>query len=161
MLTQKRLHDVLHYDPKTGIFTWRRGKRKGKPAGVVHDARGFLKVQIDNERHFLHRLAWLWMTGMMSRWRIEHINGDHGDNRWANLRQGDRLQNGADRAPLPVPTGVQGIWQVNDRYEALIATDTVTRNLGSFATLEEAREALAQAAIAARKRQRKRLRPTA
>ena len=157
MLTQKRLHAVLNYNPETGIFTWRRGKRKGKIAGVAHDAHGTLKVQIDNKRHFLHRLAWLWMTGTMSRWRIEHINGDHGENRWCNLRAGDRLQNADDRAPMPVPTGVQGIWQIGDRYEVLIATDTVTQNLGSFATLEEAREALLNAISTARDRQRSRL----
>ena len=161
MLTQKRLHTVLHYDPGTGIFTWRRGKRKGKVAGVAHDARGTLKVQIDNKRHFLHRLAWLWMTGTMSRWRIEHINGDHSDNRWRNLREGDRLQNADHRAPVPIATDVQGIWQIGDHYEVLIATDTVTQNLGSFATLEEAREALSNAISTARDRQRSRLRTAA
>jgi len=37
MLTQKRLHDILHYDPQTGIFRWRTGKRKGQVAGTRHD----------------------------------------------------------------------------------------------------------------------------
>lgn len=57
MLTQERLREVLHYDPDTGIFTFVKGRRKGKVAGTRHDGRGFLKVSIDNERHLLHRLA--------------------------------------------------------------------------------------------------------
>lgn len=57
MLTQKRLRSKLHYDPMTGIFTWAKGARKGQVAGTAHDARGFLKVSIDDKRHPLHRLA--------------------------------------------------------------------------------------------------------
>ena len=59
MLTQTRLREVLHYDPATGIFTFVKGRRKGTIAGTRHDGRGFLRVSIDNERHLLHRLAWL------------------------------------------------------------------------------------------------------
>jgi len=65
MLSQKRLREILHYDPKTGIFSWTCGKRKGQVAGTRHDERGFLKVSIRNRRHVLHRLACPWMTGAM------------------------------------------------------------------------------------------------
>ena len=83
MLTQKRLREKLRYDPETGIFTFAKGKRRGKVAGTAHDARGFLKVLIDNERHLLRRL---WMTGMHAPVSVEHINGDRSDNQWVNLR---------------------------------------------------------------------------
>src|SRR5690606_4203223 len=107
----------LTYDPITGIFTFARGKRKGRVAGTAHDPRGFLKVQIDNERHLLHRLAWLWMTGTMPRWSVEHINGDRSDNRWENLREGNRPQKTTHRAPWREPTSTAGVWHVEERYE--------------------------------------------
>lgn len=109
MLTQKRLREILTYDPVNGIFTFARGKRKGKIAGTAHDPRGFQKVQIDNERHLLHRLAWLWMTGRMPRWSVEHANGDRSDNRWKNLREGNRPQKTTRRALWREPTSTAGV----------------------------------------------------
>ncbi|WP_371135224.1 HNH endonuclease [Tabrizicola sp.] len=101
MLTQKRLHDILHCDPQTGIFRWRTGKRKGQVAGTRHNERGDLKVSIDNRRYLLHRLAWLWMTGATPRWDIMHRNADQSDNSWGNLVEGNlparrAMKQGAD-----------------------------------------------------------------
>lgn len=153
MLTQKRLREVLHYDPGSGIFTFAKGRRKGKVTGTRHDDRGFLKASIDNERHLLHRLAWLWMTGTMPRWNIEHINGDHDDNRWSNLREGNRMQKGRHRAPRREPTPVPGLWRVGDRFEAMVEVEGVTINLGSFSTTEEAIAAIARVRRPARERE--------
>lgn len=125
MLTQKRLREILTYDPVTGIFTFAKGKRRGRIAGTAHDPRGFLKVQIDNERHLLHRLAWLWMTGTMPRWSVEHVNGDRSDNRWDNLREGNRPQKTTHRAPWREPTSTAGVWLVGGRYEAMVEVDGV------------------------------------
>lgn len=152
MLTQKRLREVLHYDPQTGIFTFVKGRRKGKIAGAQHDARGLLKVSIDNRRYLLHRLAWLWMTGALPRWNVEHINGDRSDNRWANLRQGERDLKLEHRAPLREPTGIKGVWQIEDRFEAMVEIAGVTMNLGGFATAEEAAGAIARVHQRARDR---------
>lgn len=153
MLTQNRLRAVLHYDPSSGIFTWTSGKRKGKAAGTRHDARGFLKVSIDNQRYLLHRLAWLWMTGAMPRWDIVHRNGDHSDNRWSNLNEADRLQHSSERSPARIRTEAEGVWQVGDQFEATIATNTAVLSLGTFASLDEAKTAIQTRLRAARQRQ--------
>lgn len=158
MLTQKRLREVLRYDPETGIFTFARGKRRGKVAGTAHDARGFLKVAIDNERHLLHRLAWLWMTGLHAPVSVGHVNGDRSDNRWFNLRLGFKSQKAGYEAPRPRATAHEGVVLVGDRFEALIETDREVLNLGSFATAEEARHAVVVAVQRAREKQRARLR---
>lgn len=155
MLTQKRLREILHYDPQTGIFTFVKGSRQGKVAGAQHDARGQLKVAIDHQRYLLHRLAWLWMTGAMPRSNVEHINGDRADNRWENLREGERGQKTEHRAPWREPTAIKGVWQVEDRFEAMATIAGITMNLGSFATAEEAGAEIARLHQRARERQAK------
>lgn len=154
MLTQKRLREVLHYDPETGIFTFRTGTRKGKVAGTVHDDRGYLKVAIDNRRYPLHRLAWLWMTGFHARSTIEHKNGDHGDNRWNNLRIGVGSVKRTHTAPYPEPTQYHGVYLVGDRFEALIPASNITLNIGSFSTAEGAKDAINTRRRMAREKQR-------
>jgi len=161
MLTQKRLHEILHYDPKTGIFKWLSGKRKGQFAGTRHDERGFLKVSIKNKRYLLHRLAWLWMTGAMPRSDIRHQNGDHGDNRWNNLIEADRLQHSDQRGAMRLPTGIEGVWSVGNRFEATIRTDTVLLSLGMFETADQAKSAIRDRVRTARDRQLRAARRTA
>ena len=153
MLTQRRLMEVLTYNPETGVFTWKKGARRGKVAGTRHDERGFLKVSIDNERHLLHRLAWLWMKGTSNRWSVVHRNGDHSDNRWSNLRDGDRGQKKQYRPPGREPTNILGVSQVGDRFEAMIDHQGKVFNLGSFISAEEARVAIAVTFERARARQ--------
>ncbi|WP_323007561.1 HNH endonuclease [Pseudorhodobacter sp.] len=157
MLTQTRLRQVLTYKPEAGCFTWVRGAKAGKVAGTLHDARGFLKVSIDGERHLLHRLAWLWMTGAMPRSNIAHIDQDRSNNRWTNLREGERMQVLAHRAPWRGPTGMAGVWSVEDRFEAMIDIDGVLINLGHYTTATEAQEAIAMIQRRARERQRQKL----
>ena len=158
MLTQMRLREVLHYNPETGIFTWTKGDRRGKRAGTEHDDRGYLKVSIDNKRYPLHRLAWLWMRGLHARSTVEHINGDHADNRWNNLRLGASGVKRTHCAPYPEPTQYRGVYQLGDRFEALVPVASEMLNIGSFATAEEAWDAINQAMKSALERQRQRVR---
>jgi HNH endonuclease len=161
MLTQKRLHDILHYDPQTGIFRWRTGKRKGQVAGTRHNERGDLKVSIDNRRYLLHRLAWLWMTGAMPRWDIMHRNGDQSDNSWGNLVEGNRMQHSSTRGHMREPTGVDGVWSVGDRFEATMTTSTALISIGTFGTIDEAKAAIQERRKIARERQRQMMRRVA
>jgi hypothetical protein len=153
MLTQKRLREVLNYDPATGIFNFAQGRRKGKTAGTQHDDRGFMKVAIDGERHLLHRLAWLWMTGMMPRWNIEHRDRDRTNNRWSNLRESVRSQKRQHRPTLVEPTHLNGVWRAGDRFEAMIEVDGIRLNLGSFATADLAADVVRITLQSARARQ--------
>lgn len=142
MLTQQRLMQKLKYDPMTGLFRWKTGKKAGQIAGAVHDKRGFLKVSIDQERHFLQRLAFLYMTGFMPNSNIEHIDGDPGNNRWSNLRVGERGQKAGYSAPHPILTPHKGVYRVGNLFAATVDRGAIRLNIGEFKTPEMARDAI-------------------
>jgi hypothetical protein len=95
-LTQARLKELLHYDPETGIFTWRVRLSNRTPAGAIagsDSGRGYLRLTIDKRDYRAHRLAFLYMTGDFPPEDVDHINGVRDDNRWVNLRPATRSEN--------------------------------------------------------------------
>jgi hypothetical protein len=155
MLTQKRLREIMHYDPEAGAFRWVSGRRRGLQAGTLHDARGFLKAKINGRTYPLHHLAWLWMTGFLPSHDVVHIDGDRGNNAWSNLRAGTRTQGDIYRQGLvPRSAGAEGILLYAGRFHALIDTQPVRPNVGDFETLQEAVNARAYAIRKGRQRQR-------
>lgn len=124
-ISQKRLKELLHYDPETGVFTWlrREGKSRavsvfnsnyaGKVAGNVQtDSTGHKQISIyfDKKAHKAHRLAWLYVYGKIPKGIIDHINGDSLDNRIANLREADDLQSAWNKGKLATnKSGYKGV----------------------------------------------------
>lgn len=96
-LTAKRLREVLHYDPDTGVFRWRvtlsQRNPAGRIAGCLHKRLGCLYIGVDGVSHKAHRLAWLYMVGRWPEKGIDHIDGDHANNRFANLREATQAEN--------------------------------------------------------------------
>lgn len=146
-LTQERLKELLRYDPDTGLFTWivgngRRTDQAGRRAGCPN-AKGYIRISVDQRAYMAHRLAWLYMTGKWPEQFIDHENLDKGDNRWGNLREATKAQNNANQ-PARTSSGLKGAywsdasmsWQakINNRY------------LGSYSTAEEAHAAYMDAA---------------
>lgn len=148
MLTQKRLKELLHYDPETGCFTWIKKPHpkanaiyKGKKAGTVR-AGGYLGIRIDGICRSVHRLAWLYMQGESPDCDIDHIDGVKTNNKWNNLRLATRSQNmqNMKKAHRDSETGYLGIEKKRDKYMARICTNGERKNLGTYDTPEEAHE---------------------
>jgi hypothetical protein len=93
LLTQARLQEVLDYNPKTGIFKWRKSAPgcSGQKA-VGTKARGYLQIEVDGKLYRGHILAWLYMKGEFPTYRVVPVNLDGYDTRWKNLRLDIRLK---------------------------------------------------------------------
>ena len=150
--TQKRLREVLDYDPETGILTWimrRRAVRVGAEAGRLN-SHGYREVIVDRKFIGAHRAAWCWMTGEWPEIDIDHINRIRDDNRWCNLRLATRTQNlGNDGFRSLNTSGMKGVVWDRDRgkWRAQIKKGKITKNLGRFDDPQEAMDAYDAAAI--------------
>jgi len=89
MVTHSELKTILHYDPKTGIFTWKIKISKktliGSIAGHLGH-KGYIKIVIKGKGYRANRLAWFYMTGEWPENLVDHVNRIRNDNRWVNLR---------------------------------------------------------------------------
>ena len=97
-LTQARLKELLYYDQKTGIFTWKESRRcvkKDDVSGTL-DSKGYVIIMVDRIRYKAHRLAWFYIYGVWPKNDIDHINTIRHHNFIVNLREatrGENLQN--------------------------------------------------------------------
>lgn len=114
MLSQEELKSLVHYEPKTGVFTrltCRRGDKVGKQAGFISSYSGYVMVSLNNKIYRAHRLAWLYIYGRWPTEFIDHINRVRHDNRIENLRECNKSQNMCNMdTPKHNTTGVKGVY---------------------------------------------------
>ena len=112
ILTQKELQRLLHYNPETGVFTWKIGLgtvKSGSVAGGVDD-KGYDRISIHGKAYKSHRLTWLYITGEFPADQIDHVNHIRNDNRFSNLRETSNAENHKNRAILKNnSSGVTGV----------------------------------------------------
>jgi len=140
MLTQKRLKELLTYNPETGVFTRNcttsPRAQAGQTVGSKHNA-GYLCVSIDRKSHLLHRLAWLYMYGFLPEHDIDHINHDRTDNRIRNLRSVTRSENLRNQSVCPRNTsGIMGVSFDSERNKWMVRIKK--KHLGRYSDYFEA-----------------------
>lgn len=142
-INQAELHQLLSYNQTTGVFHWIKnrggGARAGSVAGSV-DAFGYIKIKIKSKDFRAHRLAWIFVFGVLPKNDIDHINGIKTDNRFVNLREatrGENLQNRDDRG------GARGTnWhKATKKWQARICKNGKVHHLGWFANRSDAHNA--------------------
>ena len=151
-LTQAELKRLLHYDPETGVFTWRvRASDKvriGQIAGCTH-GKGYRLIRVLGRLYLAHRLVWLYMRGETPPKGVDHINGVRDDNRMANLRRATHAENNQNqRKPQPRNrSGFLGVCPHSrcNRWVAQISLGNKTRYIGLFPTPKEAHQAYLEA----------------
>lgn len=158
-LTVARLREVLHYEPETGVFTWKvRASSRGcagSAAGSLHRA-GYLVVKVDNRLHQAHRLAWLHVYGVWPPEDVDHINRTRDDNRIVNLRLASRAENCQNTGMRRNnKLGCKGVcWNARaQKWQAQIMRQSQNLHLGYFDDINHA--------IAARKKAEEQLHPFA
>lgn len=159
LIPQSVLRSMFEY--RDGTLYWKSNphQRKqwntqyaGKRAGYLEAKSGYVIVCInpsdfnglDKVRNIgLHRLIFCLRHGYYPP-TVDHINGDRSDNRIENLRHAEEHENCANRKKMANnTTGVPGVRRHRDgRYEARVQFKGKRHQVGSFKTLEEAREAV-------------------
>lgn len=153
-LDHRRLLELLSYNPKTGIFIWKKDffinskTRIGKKAGYCYSKiKKRIYIDIDAVRYPAHRLAWFYYYKKWPKIELDHINRNDGDNRISNLRECNRSQNMCNTLRKN-SSGVKGVYKhkVNNSWVAEVWFERRKHNIGSFKTKEEAAIARAIAA---------------
>ncbi|HGX3651658.1 TPA: HNH endonuclease [Escherichia coli] len=143
MLTQGKLKSLLTYSPETGLFHWLSSKTNsvhaGDRAGWM-DEQGYWRITIDGYDYRAHRLAWLYMHGVMPK-IVDHKNRNRSDNRASNLRECNASQNAMNRkVQANNRSGVPGvIWNKREKkWKAFTKSNGKQICLGTYAEIDDA-----------------------
>lgn len=161
------LRELLHYDPETGVFTWRKRDLRhfkslnswsrwnnmfaGRRAGAVYvGSTGYRCIQIGvlGFKMKAHRIAWMYMTGSEPPKEIDHIDRDGTNNKWSNLRSGVGVNNYNLSMRRDNKSGVSGVsWSKvanmwNARAWCVKDGKRRYQHIGYFKDIDEARKAI-------------------
>lgn len=149
-LTYERAHELLKYNPKTGVLTWRVNRSAGTKIGDVagtKDVWGYIRVRVDGKKYRAHRVVWLLVKGVWPENPLDHVDCDGTNNRIENLREVSARQSNLNRRVFKNNrAGLKGVSKRKDAFIARITIDGVRKYLGSFSTADSAHTAYAEAA---------------
>lgn len=147
-LTKEYLHEILHYEPVTGLFTWKISPNRRIHVGDIAgnpDLYGYIRIGINGKHYKTHRLAWLYVYGKLPSEAIDHINGVRDDNRIVNLREATHAENMRNfPARKKSFSGVKGVYwhKATNKWTATCTTDGKRCHLGYFTNITEAEMAV-------------------
>lgn len=139
ILTAARLREIVRYDPETGFLWWiepKQGRSFKKPAGQ-YSGKKYPQIIIEGQYHYIHVLAWVWMTGEWPVNEVDHRYGDKHDNRWSKLRAATSAQQKMNSGPYQNNTsGHPGVCWDKNRNKWLVRVGT--KYIGRFDAFDEA-----------------------
>lgn len=154
MLTLERAQELLECDTQAGYLVRKncvqRPDRIGYEAGYYSE--GYYKVSIDGFVYFRAQIVWLFAYGYIPKGTIDHADINKSNDAIWNLRIATKGQNAANsKINSRNTSGFKGVslCKTTGRYRSSIQVNGHSKNLGRYATPEEARAAWANAAIEA------------
>ena len=138
MLTQKQLKKLFYYNPGIGVFTRLVATSNSVKVGDIagcDDGQGYIRITVNNKLYKAHHLAWLYMTGLLPKDQIDHINHIRDDNRFINLREATNQENHKNLSKRKDNTsGVTGVYlsKASNKWKAHIKMNLKYNYLGGF-----------------------------
>lgn len=138
------LKELLYYDSTLGWFMWRtdRGAVKAGSAAGSTAKDGYIMITINGKKYPAQRLAFLYREGTFPPKDTDHKNGNREDNRGRNIRPATRSENCRNMTRLSRhnTSGCVGVYwsKKRSKWVAQIAIGDKTKNLGGYASIEEA-----------------------
>lgn len=154
-----RLHELMAYNPETGVLSWRErpasdfpserernrwnSRYAGQPAlASLKKNKGYFTGSLDKKFAQAHVVAWAMHNGRWPEGQIDHINGCKTDNRAENLREVTSRENNRNRSiPSTNTSGVMGVARDPEqphKWRASIRERGFTRVIGRFDTADQA-----------------------
>lgn len=124
-ITAQRVRELLNYDERSGVFTWKIAPNGrvciGAPAGAKHKSKHggpeYLRIGLDGRYYMAHVLAWLHYYGEMPCGIIDHVDGRQ--NSIENLRISTQAQNMANsKMNIRNKSGFKGVSKHGDLWQA-------------------------------------------
>lgn len=143
-ITRDRLVEVLDYNPETGDFFWKNPTKFhprmiGQKAGC--NTTGYTLIKIDTQKYGAHRLAWLYVHGVMPDKHIDHADGNPFNNAISNLREATIAQNIANARLMKNKILPKGVRINGNGYTARISFEGRLITIGTYQSVEEAADA--------------------
>ena len=144
-IAQNELLNILNYNDKTGIFTWKNSEsrkiRVGSIAGCF-DKDKYIQIRINNRSYRAHRLAWLYVYGELPLGQIDHIDGNPSNNAIENLRIVSPRENNQNRKEHRNGHLVGTTYNKNaKKWQAQISINGKNISLGYYDTQKQANDA--------------------
>ena len=142
----QKLCELYIYEPETGRIIRRapRGMHKVGTIAGSFDRNKYVRLTIQGVNVFVHRAAFVFMTGDWPEGMVDHANGNPSDNRWCNIRVATPEQNSRNcKVGHNSQSGIRGVrhrpdtsksrpWEVRIKYKGKFIY------IGRYASKEEA-----------------------
>lgn len=146
ILTGDVLRTIASYDPVTGLFVRNLSVSNIKKGSVIGCAskNGYLRGRINGTLYYIHRLAWLYVTGKWPDFDIDHKDGNVKNNAWENLREATRSENKENITKHSNSnSGIRNVYfdKNSCKWQVKIMKGYKSKSFGYFSTIEDASEA--------------------